>query len=184
MMSTAAILLADGFETVEAFAPIDVLTRAGAEVIRVSCMEQPTVFSAQGIPTVCDVRLSEIDFSDVDCLIVPGGMGGVDNLRITPGVKEELKRRVEANKLLCVICAAPMLLAELGLLEGRKVTCYPGCDKDFPVSVRPSKNGVYKDENLISASGPAYGLAFGIEIAKALVGEKAAQDVAEGMLME
>lgn len=183
MMSAAAILLADGFETMEAFGPVNVLTRAGAEVIRVSCMEQPTVFSAQGIPTVCDVKLTEIELSDVDCLIVPGGMGGVDNLRETPGVKDELKRRVQANELLCVICAAPMLLAELGLLEGRNVTCYPGCDIDFPAGVRPSKNGVYKDQNLISASGPAYGLAFGVEIAKALVGEKAAQDVAQGMLI-
>lgn len=184
MSKTAAVLLADGFETIEAFAPVDVLTRGGAEVIRVSCMESTTVLSAQGIPTLADVLLSQVNLADIDCLIVPGGMEGVNNLRRTPGVKEELHRRLEHNELLCVICAAPMLLAEEGLLKGRNATCYPGCDTDFPHHVRPAENGVYRDNNLISASGPAYALPFGIEIAKVLLGEGVGNQVAKDMLVK
>lgn len=182
MATTVAILLADGFETIEALAPIDVLTRGEADVVRVSCMEDKTVLSAQGIPVVCDTQLSDINLEDVDCLIIPGGMEGVNNLRKTAGVKEELERRMENDELTCAICAGPMLLAELDLLENRKATVYPGCDTDFPDGVRPKENGVYTDGNLITASGPAFALPFGFEIAKAVLGEETAKSLAEGML--
>lgn len=182
MTKTTAILLADGFETIEALAPADVLTRGGADVFLVSCMENKTVLSAQGIPTVCDCLLGDVNLEDVDCLIVPGGMEGVDNLRRIEGVREELIRRMKNAGMTCAICAGPMLLAELNLLENRTATVYPGCDADFPEGVRPKENGVYRDKNLITASGPAFALPFGFEIAKALLGEETATTLTDAML--
>ncbi len=183
MAKTCAVLLADGFETIEALAPADCLARAGAQVSRAGCTGS-TVTSAQGVPVVCDAELTDVDLASFDLVIVPGGLGGVDNLRACPAVAAELKRRAASSDLLGCICAAPALLAENGLLDGRVATCYPGCDTDFPAGVRPEKNGVYRDGNLVTASGPAFAVPFGLALVAALLGEEDARRVASAMLVE
>lgn len=183
MAKTCAVLLADGFETIEALAPLDCMARAGAQVSRVGCTGA-TVTSAQGAPVVCDVELADADLASFDLVVVPGGLGGVDNLRACPAVIAELKRRIADSDLIGCICAGPALLAENGLLEGRVATCYPGCDTDFPAGVRPEKNGVYRDGNLITASGPAFAVPFGLALTAALLGDDAADRVASAMLVE
>ncbi len=182
-MAKVAILLADGFETIEALAPADVLRRGGQDVALVTINEKPQVTTAQGIGIKCDATLVGYDFADCDLIVLPGGMPGTTNLRANERVCE-LTREFLATRKLGAICAAPSILAELGLLEGRTATCYPGCEGAFPQGVRPAKLGVYADGNLVTASGPGYAADFGLALLELLEGKDAADRVAAGMLVE
>lgn len=182
---TCAICMADGFETIEGLAPLDVMTRAGVEVDTIACTgDTGQVATSNGVLVSCTAQLGARDLSAYDLVVIPGGVGGVDNLRQCPLVTDEIARRMNAGELLGAICAGPMLLAEQHLLDGRTATCYPGCDVDFPAGVRPEKNGVYTDKNLITGSGPAFAVPFGLALTTALLGPEAAQSVASAMLVD
>lgn len=181
-MAKVAILLAEGFETIEALAPADVLRRAGEDVSLVTINGEPRVTTAHGIGLDCDATLDTYDFSDCDLIVLPGGMPGTTNLRADERVCE-LTREFLATKRLGAICAAPSILAELGLLEGRTATCYPGCEGAFPAGVRPSELGVYTDGNLVTASGPGFAVGFGLALLELLEGSRAAERVATDMLV-
>lgn len=181
-MSSVAILLADGCEPIEALAPADVLRRGGVEVCLVSINDTTRVDAAHGISVVADDTLAAHDFSGCDLVVLPGGMPGTTNLRANDRVCE-LARDFMAGRKLGAICAAPSILAELGLLEGRVATCYPGCEGAFPEGVRPEELGVYTDGNLVTASGPGFAVEFGLELLALLEGDEAAERVAAGMLV-
>ena len=180
-MAKVAILLADGFETVEALAPADVLRRGGQDVSLVTINETRRVTSGHRIAVEADATIAEYDFSDCDLVVLPGGLPGTPNLRANERVCE-LSREFLADRKLGAICAAPSILAELGLLEGRVATCYPGFEGAFPAGVRPEELGVYTDGNLVTASGPAFAVDFGLELLALLAGDEAAERVADGML--
>ena len=114
-------------------------------------------------------------------MVLPGGLPGTPNLRANERVCE-LSREFLADRKLGAICAAPSILAELGLLEGRVATCYPGFEGAFPAGVRPEELGVYTDGNLVTASGPAFAVDFGLALLRKLAGDEVAQRVADGML--
>lgn len=181
-MAKVAILLADGFETIEALAPADVLRRAGEDVSLVTINALPHVTTAHGIGIDCDATLDEYDFGACNLIVLPGGMPGTTNLRANERVCE-LTRKFMSEKRLGAICAAPSILAELGLLDGRVATCYPGCEGAFPAGVRPEELGVYTDDNLVTASGPGFAVDFGLALLELLEGAEAAQRVAAGMLV-
>ena len=180
-MAKVAILLADGFETVEALAPADVLSRGGQDVSLVTINKTPRVTSGHKITIEADATIDTYDFSDCDLVVLPGGIPGTPNLRANARVCE-LAREFVADRQLGAICAAPSILAELGLLEGRTATCYPGCESAFPAGVRPEALGVYTDGNRVTASGPAYAIDFGLALLRSLAGEAEADRVANGML--
>lgn len=181
-MAKVAILLADGFETIEALAPADVLRRAGEDVSLVTINALPHVTTAHGIGIDCDATLDEYDFAACDLIVLPGGMPGTTNLHANERVCE-LTRQFMSEKRLGAICAAPSILAELGLLDGRVATCYPGCEGAFPTGVRPEELGVYADDNLVTASGPGFAVDFGLALLELLEGAEAAQRIAAGMLV-
>ena len=180
-MSRIAILLADGFETIEALAPADVLRRGGQDVSLVSINDAPHVTTAHKIGVDCDATLGESQSEKSYSAVLPGGLPGTPNLRANERVCE-LSREFLADRKLGAICAAPSILAELGLLEGRTATCYPGCEGAFPAGVRPEALGVYTDGNLVTASGPAYAIDFGLALLRKLAGDEVARRVADGML--
>lgn len=181
-MAKVAILLADGFETIEALAPADVLRRAGEDVSLVTINALPHVTTAHGIGIDCDATLDEYDFGACDLIVLPGGMPGTTNLRANERVCE-LTGQFMSEKRLGAICAAPSILAELGLLDGRVATCYPGCEGAFPAGVRPEELGFYTDDNLVTASGPGFAVDFGLALLELLEGAEAAQRIAAGMLV-
>lgn len=180
-MAKVAILMADGCEPLEALAPADAMRRAGIEVSLVTLNSELHVDAAHGIGIDCDALLDSFDFSDVDMIVLPGGMPGTKNLGENSRVCE-LVCDFSANKKIAAICAAPSIFAKLGLLEGRTATCYPGFETDFPEGVRPDENGVYVSGNMVTASGPGFALPFGFELIRQLVGDDAADSVADGML--
>ena len=129
-MAKVYVFLADGFEDVEALIPIDVLRRGGVEVVTVSTTDFPLVESAHGVNIEADLQFEQCDFSDADLLMLPGGMPGAANLYSHEGVCKAVCDQAAAGKKIAAICAAPaVVLAQLGLLEGKKATCYPGFEQ-------------------------------------------------------
>ncbi len=119
--------MANGFEDIEALAPVDILRRGGLEVQTVSITGSREVVSAHGVTVVADqVFTRPDDYADADLLLLPGGMPGAANLDAHDGVRQTLMRQAEAGRRKGAICAAPLVLGHLGLLHGRRATCYPG----------------------------------------------------------
>ena len=157
MAKSAVVFVANGCEPVEVVAPVDALRRGGVDVVLAAVL---------------------------DIAIVPGGSVGVDNLGKSQRVVAELTRRMEAGEYVAAICAGPMVLANAGLLTGRKAVCYPGCEEGWPADIYQAGKDVFVDGNLITATGPGTALSFGIQILRSLEGDKVADEVASGMLLK
>ena len=177
------VFLADGFEEVEALATVDVLRRCGIEVQTVSISYSEEVTGAHGIIVKADKVLDYSMLQDADFLILPGGLPGATNLRDCEALQEVLKQHAAKGGNLAAICAAPMVLGGLGLLEGKEATCYPGFEK-YMIGAKPGSLPVVQDGNVITGKGPAFAFAFGLKIAEAIKGKDAAVDVAAGMLLQ
>ncbi len=182
MAKTAIVLLAEGFEEIEALAPVDVLRRAGIRVT-IAGVDASTVKSSRGVSVGTDMLLDQvIELSDA--VIVPGGMPGSTNLARSEKVSEFLKKMNESRKLIAAICAAPaVVLAPLGILDGKKATCYPGCEADFTPGTRYSAESVVTDGNVITSQGPGTALAFSLAIVEALAGTAMVKTLREKMLI-
>lgn len=181
MAKKVLIILAEGFEEVEAITPIDVLRRAGLEVT-VAGLPEKVVTGAHGIKIQADILLSGYKGLP-DAVILPGGMPGAKNLAESLEVTDLVKKMNTNKKVVAAICAAPALaLAPTGILKGRKATCYPGFEKNFPASVEFSKERVVVDGHVITSSGPGSALEFSLELVEQLVGKEKAQALKEGLL--
>lgn len=169
---------------VEVVAPVDALRRGGVDVVLAAVSDDLTVRAAQAVTLQADAPLSTLDLTQFDIAIVPGGSVGVDNLGKSQRVVAELTRRMEAGEYVAAICAGPMVLANAGLLTGRKAVCYPGCEEGWPADIYQAGKDVFVDGNLITATGPGTALSFGIQILRSLEGDKVADEVASGMLLK
>lgn len=184
MAKSAVVFLANGCEPLEVVAPVDALRRGGVEVVLAAVSDDLTVRAAQGIRLEVDAPLSTLDLEKFDIAIVPGGSIGVDNLGKSQRVVAELTRRMEAGEKVAAICAGPMVLANAGLLAGRKAVCYPGCEEGWMAGIYQAGKDVFVDGNLITAIGPGAALPFGLQILRELAGDEVADDVAAGMLVK
>lgn len=179
-MPGVAILAADGFETIECLTVVDVLRRGVVHAALVSVMDTRDVVTSQQIPVTCDVALDEVDFSNYDYLVLPGGMPGATNLRADERVCD-LVREFAATKHVAAICAAPFILAELGVLEGHRATCFPGFEASFPEGCHAGERTVVVDGNIITASGMGQALPFALAILDDIAGEVAVEKVKDGI---
>lgn len=180
-MKTVFLFLADGFEEIEALATVDVLRRAGVQVTTVSINPTELVIGAHGIPVMADVLFEQAQYADADMLILPGGMPGAANLDAHEGLRRLITAHAEAGKWLAAICAAPMVYGHMGLLSGRKATCYPGFEGELAGAAYTAAP-VEKDGNIITGKGPAVVLPFAYALAEVLVGEEIVAQVKAGML--
>ena len=180
-MAKVYVFLADGFEEVEALIPIDVLRRGGVEVITVSTTEFPLVESAHGVNIEADIQFEQSDYQDADLLMLPGGMPGASNLYDHEGVCKVVCAQAAAGKKVAAICAAPaVVLAPLGLLEGKKATCYPGFEKVLEGATYTG-DLVTVDGNITTAEGPAAAFPYAYELLSQLVDKATSDQIAEGM---
>ncbi|MBU1895063.1 MAG: DJ-1/PfpI family protein [Candidatus Omnitrophica bacterium] len=181
MKKTALIILAEGFEEVEAVTPIDILKRAGVD-IKIAGLGRLTIKGAHGIRVECDCLLK--DYKNFpDALILPGGMPGAENLASSVEVKDLILKMHEKKKLIAAICASPALvLAPLTILKDREATCFPGYEKSLPASVKFVKKDVVQSGNIITSRGAGTAFAFGLKITQNLVGKPIADTVAQQML--
>lgn len=174
------MFLADGFELVEAMSPIDVLRRAGVETHTVSLTDSLLVDSAQGVTVMTDCAIDEIDLSDGDAVILPGGYPGFKNLAENAQVGQVVKDYYGSGRLVAAICGAPTVLKINGVAEGKRVTCHHSV-ADQMTGYKLEKQDVVQDGNLITSSGAGHGVEFGLAILYALQGGDKVDDVKHGM---
>ena len=180
-MKKVYVFLADGFEDVEALIPVDVLRRGGVDVTTVSISDFPLVTSAHGVNIEADIMFEQGDFSDADLIFLPGGMPGASNLFAHKGVCKVVVDQFAAGRKVAAICAAPgVVLGQLGILEGKKATCYPGFEQMLDGATYTA-DLVTVDGNVTTAEGPAAAFPFAYELLAQLVDKKTADQIAEGM---
>ncbi|MEG2339057.1 MAG: DJ-1/PfpI family protein [Clostridium sp.] len=175
------VFIAEGFEDIEAVTSIDVLRRAGAEVELVSIMDSLAVKGAWGITINCDSMFTDVNFDNGDMVVMPGGGVGYENLSKHTGVHLVLKKYNEENKWIGAICAAPMVLGEIGLLNGRRATCYPGCEEGL-LGANYTAERVTVDGNIITGRGPLAAGDFTLGLVKVLFGEEKVSSLKEEMI--
>jgi len=181
-MSKVVILLAEGFEEVEAVAIVDVLRRADIEVV-IAGLHEGLITSARRVRVLPDTVVDTIRSEDFDMIVLPGGQPGSDNLNNDARVHALIREFHVKGKLTGAICAAPYVLANAGILEGKRATSYPTY-KDRLGKVVYEEQSVVEDGNVMTSRGPGTALCFGLSIVARLVGKEKAQQIRQAMLLE
>ena len=180
-MKKVYVFLADGFEDVEALIPVDVWRRGGLDVTTVSITDFPLVQSAHGVNIEADMMIEQCDFSDADLLFLPGGMPGATNLFENKDVCKAVVDQFAAGKKVAAICASPaVVLAPLGILDGKRATCYPGFEQALTEATYTA-DLVTVDGNVTTGEGPAAAFPYGYELLRQLKGEEIVAQLQEGM---
>ena len=184
-MSKALLFLAEGFEEVEAITPADFLRRAGIEVVLVGVGSE-AVTGAHGITIEADITLEKLSVQDAenaDALVIPGGIPGADNIAAEEKISSLITDFNRSGRLIAAICAAPaVVLGPVGVMDGKKATCYPGFESRFESGTVFSEDRVTEDGNLITSRGPGTAAEFSAAIIKRLEGAEAAESIRKGTL--
>ncbi|MDR1722999.1 MAG: DJ-1/PfpI family protein [Tannerella sp.] len=157
------VLLATGFEEVEAVGTIDILRRGNIKTVTASVTGQETVVGAHGIPVVADTLFENIDLNDFESIVLPGGGPGSLMLKAHEAVREAIVDFHAKGKLIAAICASPRVFGSLGLLQGKKATCYPGIEPELTGAEIVNAPTVI-DGNIITGRGPGLVFDFGLAI--------------------
>lgn len=172
--------LADGLEEVEALMVIDLLRRTKQlDVVTVSITEELLVEGSHNIKIYADKTIGDIDFEQGDCIFLPGGMPGTTNLAACKKLEEQILKYNEEGKLLAAICAAPSILGQLGIVNGKDATCYPGFEEKMEGA--NCGGSVVTDGNVITAKGLGVALEMGLEMIAYLLDEEMAGEIAEAI---
>ncbi len=174
------VFLADGFEELEALAPVDLLRRGNVPVKTVSISDSRMVEGGHGIRVEADLLLGELS-ENPEIAVLPGGLLGVENLGKSEAFCSLLRKYKDEGVTLAAICAAPTLLSKLGLIEGRKFTCYPSCAPEV-TDGEYVKAPVVKAKGLITSEGPATACAFGLHLLFHLTDQETLKKIAKGAL--
>ena len=174
-----AVLLAEGFETIEALTTVDILRRAGVECHTFATKNQE-VTTSHHITLKADKVFNE-EIKEYDTVVLPGGMPGAVNLRDDERVIKLLKEQYECGKLVGAICAAPIVLGKAGLTENKNITSYPGFEDELP-NCNYIEDAVVVDKNIITSRGPATAMAFAYELLNQLGYNEQCEKIKEGML--
>lgn len=175
------LFLAEGFELIEAMIPIDYLRRARAEVVTCSWNTEREVTSAQKVTVLADQVITELtdeQLKQADLAVIPGGQPGANNLKATKEIVTALQQINEQGGLVAAICAGSLVLAEAGLLLGRRFTCYPGVEDSIEVGTHENKL-VIRDGNIITGKGPGAAMNFALELIRALFDSRISNLIAE-----
>ena len=176
------VLLGTGFEETEAIVPVDLLRRAGIEVMTVG-INGKTVYGGHNIGIEADILLEEMDLSNMDMIVLPGGLGGVASIRGSKQAMDAVRYAWENGKYTAAICAAPTILAELGITNGRNATCYPGCEADMSTANVSGDLACVQDGNLITGASAGCAVPFGLALIRVLKGQQTADKVAQQIVI-
>ncbi|MCI8308459.1 MAG: DJ-1/PfpI family protein [Lachnospiraceae bacterium] len=175
-MAKITVFIADGTEEIEALTVVDLARRAGIEVDTVSVNDSTTVTGSHNIKIILDAVIGQVAWDAVDMIVLPGGKVGVDNLKACTKLTDKLQEFARDGKPLAAVCAAPSILGGLGLLDGKKATCYPGFE-DKLTGAEYVKEPVVKDGNIITSRGLGTSIQFAAAIIEYLVGKDTADKV-------
>lgn len=176
------VLLGTGFEEMEAIAPIDLLRRAGIPTLTVG-VDGKTVTGGHNIPVEADITIGQMDLTELDMIVLPGGLGGVATARSNQAALDALRFAWENDKFVAAICAGPTVLADLGITDGRKSTCYPGCEDGMGSAQLIADAPCVRDGKLITGTSAGCATAFGLMLIEALKGPDEAQRIAKQIVI-
>jgi len=179
-MKTIIVHLADGFEEMEAFIPVDIWRRAGFTVFTVSITGNKTVTGSHAIPVIADLLFEETDYNSADMLFLPGGMPGASNLDAHKGLREELIEFGKKGKYLTAICAAPFVLGHNNLLKNKRATCFPGYEKEL-IGAIFTGNSVEIDGNIITAKGAGVAFEMAMKVTERFKGRDFTMELSKKM---
>ena len=183
MKKIIAVHLAEGFEETEAISIVDILRRATIEVIVVSVTGKLEVTGAHHIKVIADKLFEDVDYKDLFMIVLPGGMPGAANLEAHAGLKNQIKQFNQQNRLLAAICAAPMVLGNLGILKGKQAVSYPGFEK-YLKDAEVLTVSVVESGNVITGRGIGTALEFALKIVEKAVSAEKAKLIGQQILFE
>lgn len=173
------VFLANGFEEIEALATVDILRRAGVEVVTVGVGGKMPM-GAHGMAVCADMTENQLNINAIDGVVLPGGMPGTTNLEASAVVQEAVAYAVNRELPVAAICAAPSILGHGGYLSGKKATCYPGFESDLTDAIVVNE-GVVVDGNFITASGAGVAVDFALQLVQYLVSDEMADSIRRGI---
>ena len=171
--------LAEGFEEIEALTVVDVLRRAGMHVDTVGVVGS-VMEGSHGVRVMTDKRINQVNPNDYDIIVLPGGSPGYQNLGRSGLVTEILKNFNRQNKMIAAICGAPLVLAQIGILENRKATVYPGLERKLPY---PRDRAVVVDNNIVTSQAPGTAMEFALKIVELKLGASAAKKLRQELVV-
>ena len=176
------MLLGTGFEETEAIAPLDLLRRAGIPVLTVG-VNGKTVYGGHNIGIEADITLGEMDLTDMEMIILPGGLGGVASVRASQEAMQALHFAWENGKFVAAICAGPTVLADLGITSGKNATCYPGCEGGMGSANMIANAPCVRDGKLITGTSAGCAIPFGLMLIAALKSQECADAIAQQIVI-
>ena len=176
------VLLGTGFEEVEAITPIDLMRRAGIPVLTVGVTGK-TVYGAHNIGIEADIELSQMDLTDLEMIVLPGGLGGVASARASRKALDAIRFAWDNNKFVAAICAGPTVLADLHITDGLQATCFPGCESGMGSAQLKSDAACVRDGKLITGTSAGCAIPFALALIEALKGPEAAQAIAKQIVI-
>ncbi len=180
-MKKLGVFMAEGCEEIEALTVVDIARRAGIEVAMISVSGKKEVTGSHNITFQTDIPVEFMDFEMLDGIILPGGMPGTLNLAANEYVQKVIAEFSKAGKLVAAICAAPSVLGEAGLLQGKKATSYPGFE-DKLIGADTSTDLVVLDANIMTSRGMGTAIPFAIEIVRYLIDDMTADNLAKSII--
>ena len=176
------MLLGTGFEETEAIAPLDLLRRAGVQVLTVGVTGK-TVFGSHNIGVEADITIEQMDLTDLEMIVLPGGLGGVASARASEAAMSALEFAWKNDKFVAAICAGPTVLADLGITDGKNATCYPGCESGMGSAVVHKDVACVRDGKLITGASAGCAVSFGLALVEALKGKEVADAIARQIVI-
>ena len=176
------MILGTGFEPMEAIAPCDILRRGGVEV-QLAGIGGTLIEAGHGVRVQADCRVEDLKLASTDMVILPGGLGGVHSILACDTAMNFIRLAYADGKYIAAICAAPTILAQLHITDGRKATCYPGFEEKLNGSDKV-RDRVVRDGNIITAAGMGVALPFGLSLVEALCGKANADALRAAVLAD
>ena len=176
------MFLGTGFEETEAIAPLDLLRRAGVDILTVG-LNGKIVFGSHNIGVQADIEIHELDLTNAEMIILPGGLGGVASIRACEAAMEALRFAWENGKYLAAICAGPTVLADLGITDGKQATCYPGCEEGMGSAVMVDGQAAVRDGRVITGTSAGCAVSFGLKLIETLKGPEIAEKIAKQIVI-
>lgn len=180
-MKTIFLFLTTGFEEIEALGTLDILRRAELDVKSVSLTDSKQVMSSRNVLVVADLMFDQVDFSQAEMLVLPGGTPKFNDHE---NMKKELFAFANKGNKVAAICASPMVLGGLGLLEGKNATCYPGFEQYLKGAILQTDKSVVIDGNITTGRGPGLTIDFALSLVEQLAGKAKRDEVAAGLLVQ
>ena len=176
------MLLGTGFEETEAVAPLDLLRRAGVNIQTVG-LNGKIIYGSHNIGIEADIEIGQMDLTDVEMIVIPGGLGGVASIRACQEAMDALKFAADNGKFVGAICAGPTVLADLGITDGKNATCFPGCEDGMGSAVMQADKAAVRDGKIITGTSAGCAIPFGLALIEALKGADMAEKIAKQIVI-